>query len=84
MDDKWLITINQVAAGRGFGDEDTKDGYSNSLAQLKEMIDYDSEDAMCGPRNYCELVKRKKYLLDQVFLITMYFGVKIENAITIH
>ena len=56
-----------MAAGRGFGDEDTKDGYSNSLAQLKEMIDYDSEDAMCGPRNYCELVKRKKYLLDQVF-----------------
>jgi hypothetical protein len=30
-----------------------------------DVLEYDMDDILCMPRNYCEKLQRKKYLIDQ-------------------
>ena len=59
-----LWSAGGVAAGRGFEDTEAElSSLTNGLYSL-ENLDYDSLDPVCAARNYCETVKRKKYLID--------------------
>ena len=53
-------------SGRGYGAEDEETELvmaTNGLHSL-ENLDYNTLDPACVPRNYCETMKRKKYLID--------------------
>ena len=72
-----IMSVGGVAVGRAFGDHDQL--VHNSLSQL-DKIDYDTSDLICIPRNYCENMKRKKYLIDQ-FPVAKKIGVGIAEMI---
>ena len=52
------------ATGRGFSEDAEAEMATNGLYSL-ENLDYNTLDPVCVPRNYCETIKRKKYLIDQ-------------------
>jgi len=72
-----VLSVGGVASGRAFNsDEDILDSNINHL----ENIDYNANDVLCIPRNYCENLKRKKYLIDQ-FPVMKTVGVNIAEMI---
>ena len=72
-----IMSVGGVAVGRAFGHNNHL--ITNSLNQL-DKIDYDTSDLICVPRNYCENLKRKKYLIDQ-FPVAKKIGVGIAEII---
>ena len=53
-----VMSMQSVSVGRQFNtvDENSEDN---------DALEYDINDILCMPRNYCETMKRKKYILDQ-------------------
>ena len=51
-----------VSVGRQF---DTMDTLESVNSVDNDVLEYNMSDILCMPRNYCEKLKRKKYLIDQ-------------------
>ena len=56
-----LLSVGNVDVGRAFNNQE------DILLGLNQVdkIDYDTSDPYCLPRNYCEAIKMKKYVIDQ-------------------
>ena len=75
-----LVSAGGEASGRGFSSEDQgAELATNSLYSLPNL-DYNSLDPLCTPRNYCETLKRKKYLIDQ-FPVAKRVGVRLAEIV---
>ena len=62
-----LLSAGGADTGRDFGSENMEADLAVTTNDLYSLdnLDYNSLDPICVPRNYCETVKRKKYLIDQ-------------------
>ena len=72
-----FMSSGGVSSGRGFAEDE--DLVLSNINQV-EKIDYNTNDVLCIPRNYCENLKRKKYLIDQ-FPAVKTIGVNIAEII---
>ena len=59
-----VLSMQAVSVGREFTNRDATEE-RNSDALSSDALEYNINDILCIPRNYCEKMKRKKYLLDQ-------------------
>ena len=57
-----VMSMEAVSVGRAFNIIDTVD---TELSDDNDALDYNINDILCIPRNYCETMKRKKYMIDQ-------------------
>merc|ERR1719445_149136 len=54
--------MQSISVGRQFNSFDTLESENSDS---NDVLDYNMNDILCIPRNYCEKMKRKKYMLDQ-------------------
>merc|ERR1719206_328877 len=57
-----VMSMQAVSVGRQFN---TIDSFEIDNSDDNDALEYDINDILCIPRNYCETMKRKKYMLDQ-------------------
>jgi len=57
-----VMSMQAVSVGRQFN---TIDSFETENSDDNDALEYDINDILCIPRNYCETMKRKKYMLDQ-------------------
>lgn len=57
-----ILSMGGVSVGRQF---DTMGTLESENSVDNDVLEYSMSDILCMPRNYCEKLKRKKYLIDQ-------------------
>merc|ERR1719206_1272099 len=57
-----VMSMQAVSVGRQFN---TIDSFETENSDDNDALEYDINNILCIPRNYCETMKRKKYMLDQ-------------------
>ena len=57
-----IMSMGGVGVGRQF---DTMGTLESENSVDNDVLEYNMSDILCIPRNYCEKLKRKKYMIDQ-------------------